>query len=117
MKILKLMLLFAWGGLLAGSSSSSVFGAEAFDGIWRVNASTKTQDSRCKDRSVSLVVEDGNVQYVGLLSRLISGKVDRQGALVARIDRIHVTGTLSDDFGSGTWQSPNCAGSWTAHRD
>ncbi len=117
MKILKSILLFAWGGLLAGSFASSSFGGEAFDGIWRVNASTKTQDSRCKDRSVSLVVEDGNVKYVGLLSKLVSGKVDRQGALVARIARIHVSGTLSDDFGSGVWQSPNCAGSWTAHRD
>ena len=117
MKTLKSIHLFAWGGLLAGSFASSGFGGEAFDGTWRVNASTKTQDYRCKDRSVSLVVEDGNVQYVGLLSGFISGKVDRQGALVAQIDRIQVSGTLSGDFGSGAWQSPNCTGSWTAHRD
>ena len=117
MKILKFIHLFAWGGLLAGSFASSGFGGEAFDGTWRVNASTKTQDSRCKDRSVSLVVEDGNVQYVGLLSGLVSGKVDRQGALVAQIARIRVSGTLSEGFGSGAWQSPNCAGTWTAHRD
>jgi hypothetical protein len=116
-KILKSIHLFAWGGLLAGSFASSGFGGEAFDGTWRVNASTKTQDSRCKDRSVSLVVEDGNVQYVGLLSGLVSGKVDRQGALVAQIARIRVSGTLSEGFGSGAWQSPNCAGTWTAHRD
>ena len=117
MKILKSIHLFAWGGLLAGSFASSGFGGEAFDGTWRVNASTKTQDSRCKDRSFSLVVEDGNVQYVGLLSRLVFGKVDPQGALVAQIDRIRVSGALSGDFGSGIWQSPNCVGSWTANRD
>ena len=79
MKTLKFILFFAWGGLLAGSFASSGFGGEAFDGAWRVNARTKTQDSRCNDRSISLVVEDGNVQYVGLLSGLVSGKVDRQG--------------------------------------
>jgi hypothetical protein len=116
-KILKSIFLFVSGGLLVGSFASSGFGNEAFDGTWRVKASTKTEDSRCKDRSVSLVVEDGNVQYVGLLSGLVSGKVNRQGALVARIARIHVRGTLSEGFGSGSWQSPNCAGTWTAHRD
>ncbi len=68
MKTLKSILPFAWGGLLVGSFASSGFGGEAFDGSWRVNASTKTQDSRCKDRSISLVVEDGSVKYVGLLS-------------------------------------------------
>jgi hypothetical protein len=116
-KILKSIHLFAWGGLLAGSFASSGFGGEAFDGSWRVNASTKTQDSRCKERSFSLVIEDGNVQYDGVPSGLISGNVDPQGTLVAQIDRIQISGTVSGDFGSGAWQSPNCTGSWTAHRD
>jgi hypothetical protein len=115
-KILKSIHPFAWAGLLACSFSSSGIGGEAFDGIWRVNATTKTQDSRCKDRSFSLVVESGLVQYFGPLSALASGKVDSQGAVVAKIGRIRVGGALSEGSGMGKWHSPNCTGSWTAHR-
>ena len=117
MKILRSTFLAACGGLLAASSASPGFAGESFDGAWRVNASTETQNPRCKDRSVSLRIEDGDVRYAGLLSGLVSGTIDRDGKLLAQVARIRVNGTLSGGSGSGAWQSPNCTGTWIAHRD
>jgi hypothetical protein len=116
MKILKSTFLVACAGLLAVSFASRGFGEEVFDGAWQVNASTETQNPRCKDRSVSLLVEDGNVRYAGLLSGLVSGSVDGEGKLVAQMARISVSGQLLESSGSGAWRSPNCTGTWTAHR-
>ncbi len=113
---MKIRLLAACGGLLVAISSTPAFAADSFDGAWRVNASTETQNPRCKDRTVSLRIEDGDVRYAGLLSGLVSGTIDRDGKLVAQVAKIRVSGTLSRGSGSGAWQSPNCTGTWTAHR-
>ena len=116
-KILKPTFLVACGGLVAASLASPAFATEPFDGSWSVNASTETHSPRCKDRAVSLLVENGDVKYAGLMSAFVSGTVDRNGKLLAQIARISVRGRLSESSGSGAWQSPNCTGTWTAHRD
>jgi len=99
--VLRILFLAACGGLLAALSVAPAFAAESFDGAWRVNASTETANPRCKDRTVSLRIEDGDVRYAGLLSGLVSGTIDRDGKLRAQVAKIRVSGTLSGGSGSG----------------
>ena len=88
----------------------------SFDGTWRVSVSTDTENAKCKERTVSLRVEDGRVSYDGILGGLASGTVEASGEITAQIAKVRVAGRLSEDIGSGAWRSKNCVGTWSARR-
>lgn len=93
------------------------FATQPFDGSWDVTVVAFTPSPLCRVRSVSLRVEEGNIEYDGLLSSIASGKVDSRGRLIAQVAKASVSGNLVNDSGSGGWHSPHCVGSWTARRE
>jgi hypothetical protein len=95
---------------------ASAQASSSFDGTWRVSVSTDTDNPKCKERTVSLRVEDGRVSYDGFLGGIASGTVGASGEITAQIAKVRVAGRLSEEFGSGEWRSKNCVGTWSARR-
>jgi hypothetical protein len=97
--------------------SNPTFAENPFDGAWQVVVSAHTPKPRCKGRSIALRVDNGTVKVAGLLGGFVKGKVESSGELSAQLARIEVSGKLENDEGAGFWQSPNCNGTWSAHRE
>jgi hypothetical protein len=102
--------------MVGGATMSSGLASGSFDGLWRVEVSTQTDNAKCQERTVSLRVKDGKVRYEGLLSGIASGSVADSGEIIAQIARVRVAGRLVADYGSGAWRSKNCVGTWSARR-
>lgn len=116
MGILRSSLVAAAGVATIFLAVSPGFATQPFDGSWDVTVVALTQSPLCQVRSVSLRVEEGNIEYDGFFSSLASGRVDSKGRLVARVAKASVNGSLVNDSGSGGWRSPHCIGTWTARR-
>jgi hypothetical protein len=102
--------------MVSGAAVPSSLASSSFDGLWRVEVSTETDNAKCKERTVSLRVTDGKVKYDGLLAGIASGSVAASGEITAQIARVRVAGRLAEDFGSGDWRSKNCVGTWSARK-
>ena len=101
---------------MSGATTPIAQADTSFDGTWRVSVSTDTANARCKERTVSLRVEDGQVRYDGFLGAAASGRVTPSGEISAQIARVRVAGRLIENRGSGAWRSKNCVGTWSARK-
>lgn len=93
-----------------------------YDGKWSILVMTErgTCDSAYR---YALRIENGEARYDGGTDFTMSGRVAANGAVKGFIARgsarADVVGSLSGEFGEGTWRtngSDPCSGSWTAER-
>lgn len=108
-------------GLLSAAAATA--GPAGYDGRWAVHLVT---DSGVCDKSNSyvLAVESGRVRYVPQDTDTppsISGQISSTGAVTLIVSKsvgtAGVTGQLSGNAGSGTWQAAGlCSGRWTAQK-
>ena len=93
-----------------------------FDGKWSIEVITERGDC---DRAYryGIRIENGEARYDGGTDFDVSGRVTGKGAVKGSIsrgdNRADVIGTLSGEFGTGTWTtsgSTACGGRWVAER-
>ena len=115
--ILRSRYLFPFAALTFATSAGAAPANSAFDGLWSVEIVAENVD--CRARTVALEVEEGQISIVGFGARA-SGEVASDGDLEITISHsdkvVNASGSLSGTVGSGSWVSPDCAGTWVARR-
>lgn len=96
--------------------------ADAYDGRWSIEVITE-RGSCDRAYRYGVRIDKGEVRYEGGTDFTVSGQVTRAGMVKGSIARgearADVVGALSQDFGTGTWQTHGaspCGGSWNAER-
>ena len=95
---------------------------QRFDGDWTIQAVPQT--GACKRaRRYAVIVKDGNIRSSTSGRAGITGGLDPsgrvQGSVVRNKTRVDVTGSLSEQSGSGDWVIAGrvaCSGRWTAEK-
>ncbi len=109
----------ALAGVFAASPSAEA--VPSYDGIWSVVIVTKQGLCDASYR-YPVRIAKGSLFNAGNTAVSISGKVDKQGAVIVSVnagDKTATgTGRLSGKTGGGSWSGGNglCAGIWQAER-
>lgn len=109
----------ALGAAVAGGAAPAA--AAGFEGPWSVQVVAGPGPCRGV-YSFPVAVNGGRIVYQGNTSMQASGGVDRRGRVRATLnngrDALSATGSLSGDYGRGTWDAPTrgCSGIWEARR-
>jgi hypothetical protein len=111
-------------GVAIISSALVVDAADAagkFDGPWNVQVRTEAGDCQ-RAYEVPVVVENGKPRYGGAEGFPLAGSVSPTGVVRVSIalgqTSAEIAGRLSQNSGSGKWQSGSrsCSGSWSANK-
>jgi len=116
----RLAVAIAW--LSASLVATASLAQTSFDGHWSVKIVSNSSACFASD-AVPILVEDGNISYVGAFNAVARGKVGNDGRLDVQLahngDVVRAMGALTDRTGFGHWSTPTlqCEGIWTALKD
>jgi hypothetical protein len=113
----------AVAAVLSGVMATAVKAQRNFDGMWSILIVTEAGEC---DRAYryAVKIDDGQILYDGSAGVDLTGRVDRNGRVSAKVSRGEQsavgTGRLSGNSGRGTWQGrtqvSQCKGYWEAER-